>query len=73
MRARPAVLFLAAVLAAAPIAAQARLTKQDADRFQAKLTRIVEFGNAKPAVKAKASTMAGRRRAERIWGTHNKT
>lgn len=28
------------------------LTKQDAERFQAKLTKIVEFGNAKPAAKA---------------------
>ena len=28
------------------------LTKQDADRFQAKLTKIVDFGNAKPAAKA---------------------
>jgi hypothetical protein len=39
------VLFTIA-LAAASLGAQARLSKQDADRFQAKLGRIVQFGNA---------------------------
>jgi hypothetical protein len=45
MRTRFAVLFTIA-LAAASLGAQARLSKQDADRFQAKLGRIVQFGNA---------------------------
>jgi len=43
--------LLGAVLAAAPLAAQGRLSHEDADRFQSKLTKIVAFGNA-PAVKA---------------------
>ena len=38
-----------AVLAAAGLAAQPRLTKQDADRFQQKLVRIVEYGAKTPA------------------------
>jgi len=41
------IIFVAPVIADAPA-----LTKQDADRFQAKLTKIVEFGNAKPGAKA---------------------
>lgn len=45
--------LLGALLAAAPIAAQGRLSKEDADRFQSKLTRIVAFGNAKSARSAK--------------------
>ena len=43
------VLISAALLLVADAPA---LTKQDADRFQAKLTKIVDFGNAKPAAKA---------------------
>lgn len=47
MRTGLAVLVTAA-LAAASAFAQGRLTKEDADRFQSKLTRIVQFGNAAP-------------------------
>src|SRR4051794_23786827 len=55
MRARPAILLLVAGLAA-PLAAQPRLTKQDADRFQTKLTRIVQYGNAAPVRAAQPRT-----------------
>jgi hypothetical protein len=45
----PSVLLLAgALLGLAPLAAQGRLSKQDAERFQSKLTQIVEVGNAAP-------------------------
>jgi hypothetical protein len=47
---RSVVWLLAASIAAAPLAAQGRLSKEDAERFQSKLTKIVEFGNA-PALK----------------------
>jgi hypothetical protein len=47
MRTRSAVL-VAAALAIAPVAGQVRLTKQDADRFQTKLQRIVQFGKTAP-------------------------
>jgi hypothetical protein len=47
MRTRSAVLVVAA-LAIAPVAGQVRLTKQDADRFQTKLQRIVQFGKVAP-------------------------
>jgi hypothetical protein len=48
-------LAIAVLMSVAPLLADApRLSKQDADRFQAKLTKIVEFGNAKPTVKAVA-------------------
>lgn len=43
--------LLGAVLAAAPLVAQGRLSREDADRFQSKLTKIVAFGNA-PSLKA---------------------
>ncbi len=46
MRTALAVLITAA-LAASPYA-QGRLSKQDADRFQTKLAKIVQFGNAAP-------------------------
>jgi hypothetical protein len=49
---------LAAILVAAavaPVLGQAPLTRQDADRFQAKLVRIVLFGNATPAAKSAAA------------------
>lgn len=50
---RAAGLVVSALVAVAPVLADApRLSKQDADRFQAKLTKIVAFGNAKPAAKA---------------------
>lgn len=45
--------MLGACLAAAPLAAQGRLSREDADRFQSKLTRIVAFGNAPTAKAAK--------------------
>lgn len=49
----PSVLLLAgALLGLAPLAAQGRLSKQDAERFQSKLTQIVEFGNAAPRAAA---------------------
>ena len=48
---RSVVWLLGALIAAAPLAAQGRLSKEDADRFQSKLTKIVAFGNA-PAVKS---------------------
>jgi hypothetical protein len=54
MNARSLVLVLAAGLAVAPALAQPRLSKQDADRFQAKLTRIVQFGNT-PAARTAAA------------------
>ena len=47
---RSVVWLLAAAIAAAPLAAHGRLSKEDAARFQSKLTKIVEFGNA-PALK----------------------
>ncbi|MEP6915769.1 MAG: hypothetical protein ABJC89_08980 [Acidobacteriota bacterium] len=54
MGTRSAVLLLAtATLTAVTVTAQGRLSKQDGDRFQSKLTRIVTLGNAKPAAKAK--------------------
>jgi hypothetical protein len=46
MRKRSAILLFSALLGLAPLAAQGRLSKQDADHFQSKLTRIVAFGNA---------------------------
>lgn len=51
---RSAVWLLGALIVAAPLLAQGRLSKEDADRFQSKLTRIVAFGNA-PAVKSSQS------------------
>jgi hypothetical protein len=44
-------------LATSSAGAYFRLTKQDADRFNAKLTRIVDFGN-RPAVKTTAAAPA---------------
>jgi hypothetical protein len=41
--------LLTASLLVAPILAEQRFTKQDADRFQTKLSRIVGFGVAAPA------------------------
>jgi hypothetical protein len=46
-------LAVAVLVSVAPLlAGAARVSQQDAERFQAKLTKIVEFGNAKPAAKA---------------------
>jgi hypothetical protein len=46
MRTPVTLLLLGALLGLAPLAAQGRLSKQDAERFQSKLTQIVAFGNA---------------------------
>ena len=51
MRRRSSVLLLISLLALVPLGAQGRLSKQDAERFQSKLTKIVAFGNS-PAIKA---------------------
>ena len=40
-------MFVAAI-AGVPLAAQPRLTRQDADHFKAKLSQIVQFGSAAP-------------------------
>jgi hypothetical protein len=51
--ARAPVLAAAVLVSVAPLLADnVRVSRQDADRFQAKLTKIVEFGNAKPTAKA---------------------
>ena len=50
---RIATVAVAVLVSVAPLLADAvRVSKQDADRFQAKLTKIVEFANAKPSAKA---------------------
>jgi hypothetical protein len=51
MRRRSFAWLLGALLAAAPLVAQGRLSREDADRFQSKLTRIVAYGNT-PTAKA---------------------
>jgi hypothetical protein len=51
---RGTVLIAACLLTGAVLGAEQRLTKQDADRFQTKLTRIVGFGGAAPASAASA-------------------
>jgi hypothetical protein len=48
---RSAVWLLSTLIAAAPLVAQGRLSKEDADRFQSKLTKIVALGNG-PAAKS---------------------
>jgi len=53
MRTRSAALLLISALAITPLAGQARFTKQDADRFQSKLAKIVQLGNA-AAIRAAA-------------------
>lgn len=50
-----AVLLLVAAAAVSSVAAGQRLSREDADRFQSKLVRIVQFGGA-PAARAAAST-----------------
>ena len=50
--ARIAGLAVAVIVSAGPLLADARVSKQDADRFETKLAKIVEFGNAKPSAKA---------------------
>lgn len=49
---------LCAALAAVQLTAQPRLTKEDADRFQTKLTRIVAHGNAASPRRAKPRSTA---------------
>jgi hypothetical protein len=50
---RLAGLAVAVFVSVAPLlAGTIRVSKEDAERFQAKLTKIVEFGNAKPTAKA---------------------
>jgi hypothetical protein len=49
MSRRSVVWLIVAGLAAAPLLAQGRLSKEDADRFQSKLTKIVAFGNTPSA------------------------
>lgn len=50
--ARIAAVAVAVLVSVAPLLADAvRVSKQDADRFQAKLAKIVEFANAKPGAK----------------------
>src|SRR5512138_47488 len=58
--ARIAGLAVAVLVSVAPLLADGvRVSKQDADRFQTKLAKIVEFGNAKPAAKpAQARSIA---------------
>jgi hypothetical protein len=51
MRRRSSVLLLISLLALVPLGAQGRLSRQDAERFQSKLTTIVAFGNT-AAIKA---------------------
>jgi hypothetical protein len=48
---RSVVGLIVSVLAAASLVAQGRLSKEDADRFQSKLTKIVAFGNT-PTIKS---------------------
>jgi len=54
MSRRSAVWLIGTLLAAAPLVAQGRLSKEEADRFQSKLTKIVAFGYA-PAAAAKTT------------------
>lgn len=51
---RSVVWLLGVAILAAPLAGQGRLSKEDADRFQSKLTKIVAYGNA-PAAKSTKS------------------
>jgi hypothetical protein len=59
MRTRFAVLLLATTtFAAATMMAQGRLSKQEGERFQAKLTRIVAFANPRPGAKPQPQNTA---------------
>lgn len=49
MSRRSVVWLIVAGIAGAPLLAQGRLSKEDADRFQSKLTKIVAFGNTPSA------------------------
>ena len=54
MRRRAAILLFGVLLGLAPVATQGRLSKEDAARFQSKLTKIVGFGNTPAAKSAQA-------------------
>lgn len=54
MRRRAAIFLFGVLLGLAPVATQGRLSKEDADRFQSKLTKIVAFGNTPAAKSAQA-------------------
>jgi hypothetical protein len=54
MRRRAAILLFGVLLGLAPVATQGRLSKEDANRFQSKLTNIVAFGNTTAAKSAQA-------------------
>lgn len=54
MRRRAAILLFGVLLGLAPVGTQGRLSKEDADRFQSKLTKIVAFGNTPAAKSAQA-------------------
>jgi hypothetical protein len=58
MRRRSAILLLGVLLGLAPVATQGRLSKQDADRFQSKLTKIAAFGNTPSAKSAESRATA---------------
>jgi len=58
MRRRSAILLLGVLLGLAPVATQGRLSKQDADRFQSKLTKIVAFGSTPSATSAQSRATA---------------
>jgi hypothetical protein len=55
---RWAVLFFVAALAVVPLASQPRLSRQDADHFQSKLSKIVQFGKAAPLRSAQPRSTA---------------
>jgi hypothetical protein len=54
MRRRAAILLFGVLLGLTPVGTQGRLSKEDADRFQSKLTKIVAFGNTPAAKSAQA-------------------
>jgi hypothetical protein len=56
MRRRFAILLLGVLLGLASVATQGRFSKEDADRFQSKLTKIVAFGNTPSAKSAQPRT-----------------
>ena len=60
MRRRAAILLFGVLLGLAPVATQGRLSKEEADRFQSKLTKIVAFGNTPSAksVQARATPVS---------------
>ena len=61
-RSRLAAVWAALAVIGASVTLSARLTKQEADQFSAKLNRIVQTGNAKPVKTAKPVAAQPRRR-----------